>query len=125
MKILVVEDSKMMQRLIERIVKTINGESDIAKDGRQGLKMFEDALKSDKSYDLVLLDIMLPKLDGIQVLEVMREIEKEYGKRTKILMQSSLNDLVTIEQTQKADGFLVKPYSKEVLLDKLKQIEAI
>ena len=65
-KILIVEDEKNISKLIQDTVSLANYEFDCSFDG-------EDALKkiNENTYDLILLDIMLPKLDGFQIVEQM------------------------------------------------------
>lgn len=124
MRILIAEDNRIIIELIKSIVKPY-GIPNITMDGEEALKKFKEKLKDSDGYDLVLLDIMMPKLSGIEVLEEIRKIEKGYDKKVKIIMQSALSDLESIQKSEKADGYLIKPYTKEIFLKELKILELI
>jgi len=124
MKILIVEDNRLTVELIKIIVKEY-GTIDIAMDGEKAMEMFKEKFKKEDAYDLVLLDIMLPKLSGLDVLEEIREYEKNNVKKVKIIMQSALSDLESIQKSEKADGYLIKPYTREIFLKELKGLELI
>ncbi|WP_298436245.1 response regulator, partial [Geobacter sp.] len=88
MRILVVEDEKKVSSFIKRGLEEEKYEVDTAFNGEEGLKM---AL--DKGYDLVVLDVMLPKKDGLSVVREMRE----KGSATPVLMltaKDSVDDIV-------------------------------
>ena len=76
------------------------GECDVAVDGLEAIDAFLQALKEERFYDLICLDVMMPKLDGIKVLKALRDIEKQKGidpkQGAKIIMTTALNDKQTI-----------------------------
>ena len=88
MKILLVEDDKTISRFIEKGLKEINYIVDVAFDGEEGLH-----LALSQPYDLVILDIMLPKIDG---WEILKSIRKEQVKTPVIFLtaKDSTEDLV-------------------------------
>ena len=67
MKILVVEDEKKVASFIKRGLEEEGYTVELAQDGEEGLKMIEGG-----SYALILMDLMLPKMDGLQVIKEMR-----------------------------------------------------
>lgn len=83
-KILIVEDEKNISKLIQDTLSLASYETDCSFDG-------EDALKKIKSntYDLILLDIMLPKLNGFEVVKELKQID------TPIIFLSAKNDVGT------------------------------
>lgn len=109
MRILIVEDEYRMARAIQSLLKQEGYNSDIASDGEQGLDCIMSGI-----YDLVILDVMLPKMDGFQVLETVRS----QGAQVPVLLltaRSSVTDRV--EGLNKgADYYLPKPFSTEELL---------
>lgn len=109
-KILIVEDEKNISKLIQDTLSLANYEFDCSFDG-------EDALKKIKenSYDLILLDIMLPKLDGFEIVEQME------NKNIPIIFLSAKNDVGTIVKGLKSGGkdYITKPFEPLELLARI------
>ncbi|MFS1490205.1 response regulator transcription factor [Vibrio splendidus] len=102
-RILVVEDNIELQGIIADFLEVKEAVTDFASDGEQGFKL---AMKND--FDAIILDIMLPKLDGIQVASKLRQ----NGITTPILMLTALNgqeDLLSGFDSG-ADDFVTKPF---------------
>ena len=99
MKILIVDDELTSQTLLETILKPY-GQCQIAADGIEALRAFNSS--SETPFDLILLDIMLPKMDGHQVLKKIREIENARGvfgfDGVKVIMITALDDLESAKQ---------------------------
>ncbi|KHD84237.1 response regulator transcription factor [Heyndrickxia ginsengihumi] len=113
-RILLVEDEKNLARFIELELHHEGYEIKVAYDGRDGLQY---AL--DENWDVILLDLMLPKLNG---LEVCRRIRQE--KDTPIIMitaRDSIMDRVS-GLDHGADDYIVKPFAIEELLARLRAI---
>ena len=95
MKILIAEDDFASRKFMSRFLSKY-GECDVTVDGTEAVEAFLMALDSDESYDLVCLDIMMPELDGYQVLKTIRDIEKERNspeeKASKVIMTTALNE---------------------------------
>ncbi len=72
------------------------GECDVTVDGEEAVGAFMMALEDGAPYDLICLDVMMPVLDGYQVLKAVRDIETEKKipkeKRVKIIMTTALNE---------------------------------
>lgn len=109
-KILIVEDEKNISKLIQDTLSLANYEFDCSFDG-------EDALKkiNENTYDLILLDIMLPKLDGFQIVEQMED------KDIPIIFLSAKNDVSTIVKGLKSGGkdYITKPFEPLELLARI------
>ncbi len=94
------------------------GECEIAEDGVQAVEMFRGAL-ADQPYDLVLMDVMMPKMTGLDAIEQIREIERQnyipQESQVHIVVVTALDDSVTYEQAtfSGADAYLVKPLKVE------------
>jgi len=117
-RILLIEDDQATRELYEALLKQAGYEVDVASDGEAG---FAKAFKG--GYDLLLLDIMLPKIDGISFLEVLKKAEA-MEKNKKIVMLTTLRRDEVIKSALKlgADGYLMKTVLKPA--EVLKEIEA-
>jgi two-component system chemotaxis response regulator CheY len=93
-RILIAEDDFASRKFMQKYLSTY-GDCDITIDGEEAIEAFKMALEDDEPYDLITLDIMMPALDGYQVLKVVRELEREHGrtedKAVKIVMTTALN----------------------------------
>jgi DNA-binding response OmpR family regulator len=109
MRVLVVEDSVLLQRSLRIALRKTGYSTDVAGDGEQGLWMARLG-----SYDVIVLDWMLPKRDGLQVLQTMRA----EGNQTHVLMLTARDSVE--ERVQGlgtgADDYLIKPFAIEELL---------
>jgi two-component system, chemotaxis family, chemotaxis protein CheY len=130
MKILIVEDDYVSSALLKAIL-TPYGQCDVASDGRMGVTMFCNALTSINSYTLVCLDIMLPELDGQDVLREIRRQEELKGIKgldgVKIVMMTALSDHRNIMNafTSQCEGYLIKPIRKDKVVKQLKDLGLI
>jgi len=131
LKVLIVEDDAVSRKMIEMLIKPLADKYDLAKEGLMALDFFNKSIDEENRYDLVLLDIMLPKMDGQTLLQEFRKKEKTkgiYGKSScKIVMVSALGDAGNIMEAFKnqCDGYLTKPYNKNNLIAELKKLELI
>lgn len=112
-KILIVEDDIDIQDILKNHLIDAGYEVAVASDGVAGIAMFDDTI------DLVLLDIMLPKIDGYGVCEVIRK-----RSQVPIIMLTALSDeenqLKGFEQ--QIDDYIPKPFSPKILLCKIAAI---
>lgn len=115
MRILVVEDDAKMAELLRRGLSLEGHAVDIAGDGIRGLEAAQS-----QPFDVIVLDIMLPGLDGLQVARRLRS----GGVRTPILMLTSRDSSLDIVRGLDvgADDYLTKPFSFEVLAARLRVI---
>lgn len=130
MKTLVLEDDYVSSALLKAILSPY-GTVDIADNGREGLDMFEKALTEGDPYDFLCLDIMVPNMDGQEVLIEIRHLEEDreiYGQdAAKIIMTTALGDFENIKQAfrEQCEDYLIKPLDKDVLLKKIKDLGLI
>jgi two-component system, OmpR family, response regulator ArlR len=115
MKVLYVEDEIYMARAVAQVLKKNNYSVDLAHDGESGLD-----LASSGMYDIVILDIMLPKRDGIGVLCEMRN----QGVSTPVILLTAKGE---IEDKVKgldsgADDYLAKPFQTDELMARLRAL---
>lgn len=106
-KILLVEDEEITREGIEEFLTVKGYEVVSASDGEEAMNMFQN-----QDFDLVILDIMLPKADGFQVLNKIREDSK-----TSVLMLTAMDDEYTqiMSFDEEADDYMSKPFSLAVL----------
>ena len=112
--ILVMEDDVNIQELIVEFLKAEGYDVDYASDGLEGIQLFKK-----KEYDLVLLDIMMPNLDGYSVCKMIRQ-----NSNVPIIFLTALN-----EETDQLKGFelecddyITKPFSFNLLIQRVKAI---
>lgn len=95
MKTLLAEDDFASRKFMDKYLSQF-GECDVTVDGEEAVSAFMMALEDDVPYDLVCLDVMMPVLDGYQVLKAIRDIEKEKKipseNRVKVIMTTALNE---------------------------------
>jgi two-component system chemotaxis response regulator CheY len=130
MKTLIVEDDATSRLLLQMILRGF-GECHVAADGREALTCFLAAQQAKQPYELICLDIMMPEIDGKEVLGTIRGLEKASGQLpetwAKIVMTTALGDPATIGSSfhNLCDSYLVKPIDKAKLLDCLRQLKLI
>jgi DNA-binding response OmpR family regulator len=112
MHLLVVEDEQRLAYLLRRVLLEERHSVDVAHDGNTGL----DLALSD-TYDVVILDIMLPEIDGIEVCRQMRA-ERIMTPVLMLTARGSVEDRVTGLNVG-ADDYLVKPFAMEELLARI------
>ena len=111
MKILVIEDDRDIEELLQFFLEDNGYQVAIARDGLEGITMFREG-----GFSLILLDIMLPRIDGYAVCELVRK-----ESDVPIIMVTALSD----EEDQMkgldllADDYITKPFSMPVLLRKI------
>ena len=113
-RILVVEDEKDIQNIIKAFLENAEYKVETADDGLEGINIIQK-----NKFDLILLDIMMPKIDGFTVCEMIRK-----NSNVPIIILTALTD----EESQLkgfdklADDYITKPFSMPIVL---KHIEAI
>lgn len=106
MRVLYVEDDEPLAKTVEHMLELEGHECDRARTGRDAVR-----LGQAKKYDVILLDIMLPDIDGYEVIERLRKSNVP----TPVLLQTGLMDRDdrAAEQGLGVDDYLIKPFSKQ------------
>ena len=95
MKILLAEDDFASRKFMDKYLSQY-GECEVTVDGEEAVDAFMMALEDGEPYDLICLDVMMPVLDGYQVLKAIRDIEEEKKipkeTRAKVIMTTALNE---------------------------------
>ena len=114
-RILTVDDSKAIRTIVGKQVLELGFEVDEAEDGVQGLARLEDI-----TYDLVILDVTMPNLDGPGMLARMREA----GNKTPVLMLTSESKKSIMVDVMKAgiEDYILKPFKPEELKAKVLKV---
>jgi len=115
MKILVVEDEKKVASFIKRGLEDDNYTVTVSYDGFDGLKQARDG-----EFSLVIMDMMLPKKDGLTVVKELREL----GNRVPVLMLTARNNMEDIVSGLDAgsDDYLTKPFAFAELLARVRAL---
>jgi DNA-binding response OmpR family regulator len=115
MRVLLVEDSQRLQKSLGKALRRAGYAVDVSGDGEDGLWLAES-----NDYDAIILDIMLPKLDGLSVLGRLRA----QGRQTAVLLltaKDTIDDRVGGLQMG-ADDYLVKPFALRELLARVQAL---
>ena len=126
MRFLIIEDQKDVRNLMEAFLSEF-GTSDMAEDGVEGLATVLKSIEEENPYDAIFLDIMMPKLEGQQVLQKVRGAEESKNivppNNVKIIMVSALGDSENVMEAFKsqADAYLVKPVMRDKLITTMRK----
>jgi DNA-binding response OmpR family regulator len=106
-KILLVEDDPFLIDIYQKKLKDSGFKVEVAKDGEKALEILKE-----KNFDLMLLDIVLPRIDGWKILEELREMKKEKKdlEKMKIVIWSNLGEKEDIKKglSLGATSYLIK-----------------
>lgn len=114
--ILIIEDDPLVRQFVELVLSQTGYNVSSVATGELGLK----ALQQSK-WDLVLLDIQLPDMTGVDLLRLLRRYQKI---KATVMMMTAKGDLATVREAMEAgaDGYLVKPFTPDALN---KRVEAM
>lgn len=131
MKTLIVDDDLVTRFLLKEFLSRY-GPCDMVADGEEGVAAFGIALDKDEPYDLICMDIMMPRLDGQEALRQIRTTEKIWGVKkadeVKVIMLTALDDaknVMTAYYKGHATSYIVKPIDKEKLLEEIRLLGLI
>ena len=115
MKLLVIEDSERLRRSLGHGLRRAGFAVDLTADGREGLSYAEV-----NDYDVIILDLMLPGMDGLTVLRTLRQ----KGRKTHVLILSAKDQVQDriLGLELGADDYLVKPFAFEELCARIRAL---
>lgn len=117
-KILFVEDEEFIRELYERQLKLAGFQTDTSETGMQGLEMAKKT-----KYDLLLLDIMLPDINGIEVLKKAKEGTINKDTLSVFLTNLGQDEIVKEALSEGAAAYLIKArYTPDQIVDEIKKI---
>lgn len=116
-KIIIADDEHKILMTLEYSFKKNGYDVFIARDGTEVLEFLKDMVP-----DVILLDIMMPNLDGYSTLEIIKEQERL--KNTKVIFLSAKNNPKDIERGLEmgADAYVTKPYSIKKLMQQIEEL---
>ena len=120
MSILLVEDNILNQRLMTINLRSLGHKVTVANNGLEGVELFKK-----NRFDLSLMDIMMPVMDGIEATKVIREIEKRENKYTPIIAftANTLNNDYHTCKSNGMDHLLEKPFSVSKFTQILEELD--
>ncbi|MEN6577440.1 MAG: response regulator [Phycisphaerales bacterium] len=127
MKCLIVEDDSVSRELLRAFLKNY-ADCHMARDGREAVEQFIDALDADQPYDLICMDIMMPDVSGRDALKAIRQIEAEHGigglDGVKVIMTTALDDSKDILGSfrEGCEAYVVKPIHKDKLFAEIEKL---
>ena len=115
-KVLIIEDEKNLARFVELELKHEGFETEVHNNGRSGM---EAALREDAGWDVILLDLMLPELNGIEVCRRVRQVSN-----VPIIMMTARDSVIDRVSglDHGADDYIVKPFAIEELLARMRAL---
>lgn len=112
MRFLVVDDEPTARTMLSLLLGEL-GDIDEAVDGDEALVHFVRALQNRLPYDLICIDLSMPGIDGLELIEQLREFERahgyEYRSRMVVVSASRAGEDIVSAFRNQADGYLTKP----------------
>ena len=125
-KILIVDDEKEIRKVLTARVEYAGYRVESANNGREAIGAYIESLSMNRDpFSLIILDIMMPGINGIDVLNIIRKEEElrkiEYQDCIPIIMLTALKNECRNSFYKGCDDYLIKPYEPEELLNKIKE----
>lgn len=130
LKILIAEDDFASRKFLSKFLSQY-GECDLVVDGMETIDAYMLSIRENKPYDLICLDIMMPKVDGVKVLKAIRDLEIQRGlsqeKCAKIIMVTALGEADLVKDTfdYGCDAYASKPIDTKKFVEVMKKLELI
>jgi CheY-like chemotaxis protein len=127
LSILVAEDNEINALLMRSLLTRLGHHAVITTNGEEALESWRSAKSASTPYDLVLMDIQMPQLDGIETTSRIRSLEAGQPGRPTPILALTANTLVEDRYAcfeAGMDGFLIKPLDREKLADALAGLAA-
>ncbi len=127
MRILIVDDNASGREMMQNQMNSY-GECELAESGGAAIIAFEKARDDMEPFDLIMLDISMPEMDGVEVLLKIRDMENKQKytkqKRAKVMMVTASADKDTVARCIDAgcDSYVVKPLDKQDIINKLQAL---
>ena len=125
MRTLSIDDDAPTRKLLQSMVAKL-GECETAANGKDAIAVFKKAWQDWRPFDLIMLDILMPEMDGSQALIKIRELERKKGipdkLKAKIIMVSGVSqkEMVMACLRDGCDDFMVKPLETQLVMSKIR-----
>ncbi len=130
MRILIAEDDRVSRTFLMQFMSQY-GECSVAVDGMDALDHIMDSIKNNEPYHLLCLDIMMPKVDGLKVLKVVRALEEQRDMRKeehlRIIMMTAITDTEHVDEAFRlgCDAYASKPIDTNQVIEVMKSLSLI
>jgi len=115
LKALIVDDEEVLRQMVGRVLKSMSLETDYAEDGLMALEKLKEG-----GYGIVLADIRMPNMDGIQLL---KQVKKDFKGVDVIIMTAHTSQYSFIDVVESgASDYITKPFSVEELKAKIERV---
>jgi len=127
MRILIAEDDLASRKFLYKFLSAY-GSCDITVDGLEAVEAFLLAWDEDDPYQLICLDIMMPRVDGIKALKTIRDLEKQKNilpsQKAKVIMTTALNESQTVMESFEmgCEAYAAKPIDTKKLEEVLQKM---
>ncbi len=122
LKILVADDDEESREMMRNILESFRFEVNLASSGAKALAMLEST-ENEHKFDLVILDYLMPDMDGFEVFEKMKNSDSDQTRPKTIMLTAYGREEISKRADQSGiEGFLVKPVNTSVLLDMIMQL---
>jgi two-component system chemotaxis response regulator CheY len=126
MRALIAEDDEQSRMILSRFIAG-SVEYELAVDGGEALEKYHAAITNGEPFQIIFLDIMMPKHNGLEVLRIIREDEQSRNlsgfDAVKIVMTTALDDEERILDAHLSGcvSYLIKPLSKKLVLEEIEK----
>ena len=117
-KLLIVDDSRFIRLAVRRIVESLGFAADEVENGQQAL----DYLQKSTPPDGILLDVMMPVMDGLTFLRAVRQDPRFRQLIIVVCTTRSAMEEIQAAVEAGANEYIMKPFTDEILADKLRQV---
>ncbi|KAA3617632.1 MAG: response regulator [Calditrichaeota bacterium] len=127
LKVLIVEDVFLIQRMLQKLILEY-ADCQSAENGKKAVELYTSEYFNGEPFDVIFLDIFMPEMDGIEVLQSIRLFEDELKmkpeEKINIIMVTSMsnNNMIQKAKNLGCNGYITKPFSREQIISELKRL---
>lgn len=127
LKILIVEDDFLSRSFLTKMVSAY-GEIEVAVDGIEAVEAVKRSYESNQPYNIIFLDIMMPRKDGQEALKEIRAFEESSGVSAlatcKVIMTTALGDAKNVMSAfgAQCDAYITKPFSAKAIEEQVRKL---